>query len=133
MKAMSKKDETISGLPVFITDDTTVADTTRLCEKFTYEPETGKSLCRQSWWSVPLVLSLLIALLSQTLSSIMNIKLPVSPCGLISYLGSIVYFSRLRASIHMDYSPVYNEDESIKMSSKFYRAYYKSRGKSMKL
>ncbi|XP_077291622.1 3 beta-hydroxysteroid dehydrogenase/Delta 5--_4-isomerase type 2 [Arctopsyche grandis] len=125
MKTLGKENEEISGFPAFITDDSPVEDATRTCERLTREDD-DKVLCKTNWWYIPMVVSFLIAMVLQAFSSVTSIRLPVSPCALISYLSSFIYFSRLRASIHMEYSPKYDEEESVGRSSVFYKQYYKS-------
>lgn len=126
MKTLANENEEISGLPTFITDDTPVEDATRTCERVTRNEEDNTALCKPNWWYIPMVLSFLIAMVVQSFSSITSIRLPISPCALVSYLSSFIYFSRLRASIHMEYSPKYGEQESVSKASVFYRQYYKS-------
>jgi hypothetical protein len=38
----------------------------------------------------------------------------------VSYLGSIVVYSRLRASLHLNYSPIFQPDEACNRVNKYY-------------
>jgi hypothetical protein len=125
MQALKNNEKDLAGLPVFITDDTTVMDTTRLCQRLTKHPEADAPLCGPSWWSIPLVLTMFLAMLLETICSLTGVKIHAPPVGLMSYLGSFIYFSRLRASLHMKYEPLYNEQQATDLSLKYYTRLYK--------
>ncbi|XP_046401480.1 3 beta-hydroxysteroid dehydrogenase/Delta 5--_4-isomerase type 1 [Ischnura elegans] len=140
--ALKKHPESIAGLPIFVTDDTHLDNTLRFVERVTggrgpnpripnnnslndANAKTERSPYHVTEWSIPMVLSYLVAILFELIMSwlvcpLFQVTLTVSPSAFISYLGSVVFFSRLRASIYMDYEPLYSMEEAIMSSSEFY-------------
>lgn len=120
-------DNKINALPVFITDNTPIEDTTRFCQRISRS--TDKFKLRPTWWSLPAFLTYFIAFLIETSILYLNplfpsIKLKFSPRTIIAYSSSIFMYSRLRASIHLDYEPIYNDEKSIMNSAKWYEEWY---------
>lgn len=117
----------IAGLPVFITDDTPIEDTTRFCQRISRATNTLK--LRPTWWSLPTFFTYFIAFLLEFFVQIANrlftgVKLSFQPRTLVAYASSIIMFSRLRASIHLDYEPIFKEDKSILNSAGWYEKWY---------
>jgi 3beta-hydroxy-delta5-steroid dehydrogenase / steroid delta-isomerase len=52
------------------------------------------------------------------------LKLSFPPCGMLSYMSSIMLFNRLRASIYLDYDPIIKEEDAISRSAKWYEKWY---------
>lgn len=143
----------IGGLPVFITDDTPIEDTTRFCQRIsravsktptattnnnnnttaaaTPPPRDSALLkLRPTWWSIPSAFTYFLALLLEWLMCwcifpLLGSRLSFPPRALVAYAGSIILFSRLRASIHLDYEPIFNEEKSILNSAKWYEEWYR--------
>ncbi|XP_015114386.1 3 beta-hydroxysteroid dehydrogenase/Delta 5--_4-isomerase type 1 [Diachasma alloeum] len=112
----------IAGLPITITDDNEVNDIARFCERITKDSD---CYVKRSSWCIPLPVSYLIALLVEFIMSVSNRfigRLPVSPTSLIAYVGSVFLYDRSRASIHLDYSPIYSPDDSMELSRKYYQS-----------
>lgn len=59
------------------------------------------------------------------LNPLFGIKLSFQPRALSAYAGSLLQYSRLRAELHMDYEPIYNEEQSLDNSVKWYENWYK--------
>lgn len=124
---LKKEPKKIAGLPVFVTDDTPIEDTTRFCQRISRATNTLK--LRPTWWSVPTFFTYFIAFLLEFLVQMANrlysgVKLSFQPRALVAYSSSIIMFSRLRASIHLDYEPIFTEDKSIQNSASWYEKWY---------
>uniref|UniRef100_A0A1B0CYW6 3-beta hydroxysteroid dehydrogenase/isomerase domain-containing protein n=1 Tax=Phlebotomus papatasi TaxID=29031 RepID=A0A1B0CYW6_PHLPP len=117
----------ISGLPIFVTDDTPIEDTVRFCQRVSKSlPKEAK--LRPSWWSLPGFLTYFLAWLLEflivcVLKPFFGVTLPFPPRGLVAYSSSIMMYCRLRASIHLDYEPPFNEAQSIQNSAVWYEKY----------
>ncbi|XP_069703833.1 3 beta-hydroxysteroid dehydrogenase/Delta 5--_4-isomerase type 1 isoform X2 [Periplaneta americana] len=105
----------IAGLPIFVTDDTPVDDLLVFTQKVTMRADSPPR-CRLSRWFIPAVLSYLVAYLLE----LAGVPMPAPPTAIVSYLGSIILYNRLRASIHLDYVPFYKSDESYTRAKKYY-------------
>ncbi|EAT48210.1 AAEL000733-PA [Aedes aegypti] len=124
--ALLTKPKEISGHPVFVTDDSGIEDTTRFCQRLSRANETLK--LRPSWYQIPLFLSFFLAflleLLIKALNPIVKIKLSFPPCGLLSYMSSILLYNRIRASIYLDYEPIYGEEKAVSNAALWYEKWY---------
>lgn len=109
----------IAGLPIFITDDTPVDDLLIFAQKVTTRSDLPPRCCLSRWY-IPALLAYMIAGLLEAVVLIARIPLPFPPRGTVAYLGSIVLYSRLRASLHLDYTPVFPSDESHSRANKYY-------------
>lgn len=116
----------ISGLPIFITDDTTVTDNVRLTQRISADMEAFK--IKPTSWSIPLLFCILIAMLYELFIKFVNLfkKYHVKYCprGMLAYLASFVLLDRLRASIALEYEPIYSVNEGFSRSGKWYDAWY---------
>ncbi|KAG4073766.1 hypothetical protein HA402_000990 [Bradysia odoriphaga] len=124
---LKREPKKIAGLPVFITDDTPIEDTTRFCQRISRATNTLK--LRPTWWSVPAFFTYFIAFMLEFFVQLANrlysgVKLSFQPRALVAYSSSIIMFSRLRASIHLDYEPIFTEDKSIQNSASWYEKWY---------
>lgn len=121
----------IGGLSAFITDDTPIEDTIRFCQRISNastssnDSTTARIKLRPSWWSIPAVITYFLALLLEIICRVLHFKVDFPPRGMISYLSSIIMYSRLRASIHLDYEPIFNEEKSILNSVTWYEKWYR--------
>lgn len=118
----------IAGLPVFVTDDTPIEDTSRFCQRLSRQTDAFN--IRPTSWSIPSLIGYLVAFLLELIIMILNpifgIKLSFQPRALSAYAGSLLQYSRLRAELHMDYDPLYNEEQSLENSVKWYANWYKN-------
>ncbi|XP_065079851.1 3 beta-hydroxysteroid dehydrogenase/Delta 5--_4-isomerase [Ochlerotatus camptorhynchus] len=125
-EALLTKPKEISGHPVFVTDESGIEDTTRFCQRLSRANETLK--LRPSWYQIPLFLSFFLAfmleLLIKALNPIVKIKLSFPPCGLLSYMSSILLYNRIRASIYLDYEPIFSEEKAVSNSALWYEKWY---------
>lgn len=125
---LKKQSEKIAGLPIFITDDTPIEDTTRFCQRMSRATNVFK--LEPTWWSIPSFITYFMAFLLELLFKyivypISGFKLNFHPRAIASYAMSFIMYNRLRASIHLDYEPIYNEEKSILQSAKWYEKWYK--------
>uniref|UniRef100_A0A182FD20 3-beta hydroxysteroid dehydrogenase/isomerase domain-containing protein n=2 Tax=Anopheles albimanus TaxID=7167 RepID=A0A182FD20_ANOAL len=124
--ALQTNAKNIAGYPVFVTDESGIEDTTRFCQRISRANETLK--LRPSNYQIPLFLSFFLAflyeLLVKALHPITKIRLRYPPCGLLSYMSSILLFNRIRASIYLDYDPIYTEEKAISNSALWYERWY---------
>lgn len=73
--ALVNSPEGIRGLPVFVTDDTTVENLFRFCERLTRDSDHHVTLS----WSIPLPISYACAFLAEFTTVLMGLKkMPVS-------------------------------------------------------
>lgn len=126
-ETLKKAPKGIIGLPIFITDDTAIEDTSRFCQRLSRAQETFN--IRPSSWSLPSLLAYFIAFLLEMIVSILNpifgLTLHFQPRALVAYAGSMIMYCRLRADLNLDYEPFYDEDKSIANSAKWYEEWYK--------
>jgi len=95
-----------AGLPIFVTDDTPVNDLLTFAQKVTARADSPPRCCLSRWY-IPAFVAYLIAALLEMVVLIVRISLPVPPRGVVAYLGSIVLYNRLRASLHLNYVPIF--------------------------
>lgn len=126
---MKKSPKNIAGLPVFVTDDTPIEDTSRFCQRISRRTNNTFNI-RPTSWSLPSLLGYFFAFLLELIVSILNplfgVKLSFQPRALSAYAGSLLQYSRLRAELHMDYEPLYSEEQSLANSAEWYEKWYKS-------
>ncbi|XP_053676118.1 3 beta-hydroxysteroid dehydrogenase/Delta 5--_4-isomerase [Anopheles nili] len=124
--ALAENAKNIAGYPVFVTDESGIEDTTRFCQRISRANDTLK--LRPTSYQVPLFvtyfLAFLLELLVRALHPFTKIRLPFPPCGLLSYMSSIMLFNRIRASIYLDYEPIYSEEKAITNSALWYERWY---------
>ncbi|XP_023287479.1 3 beta-hydroxysteroid dehydrogenase/Delta 5--_4-isomerase type 4 [Orussus abietinus] len=114
---LKKQPQAIAGLSVIVTDDTPVEDLTRFCERITRDTKYRVILSR----AIPIGVSYLVAYFVELLVKyIRPSKLPVSPRSMIAYLGSLIIYNRTRASISMDYSPIYTPEKALAIATEYY-------------
>ena len=109
----------IAGLPIFITDDTPAGDLFNFARKVTVQADLPPRCCPSRWY-IPAFLAYLIASLLELAAVIFRVPLSVPPRGVVSFLGSIVLYNRLRASVHLDYTPIFQPQDSCMRANKYY-------------
>ncbi|XP_022185867.2 3 beta-hydroxysteroid dehydrogenase type 7-like [Nilaparvata lugens] len=122
-RSLQKNPRDIGGLPVFITDDTPITDITKFVTRVANEPNT--KFYKMAKWCIPTIITVFLALLLDFLVRIsfpylISKRLPVSPKAAFSYVASILHYSRLRASLYLNYSPKYSTESSMEQSNKYY-------------
>ncbi|KAI8041344.1 hypothetical protein M5D96_005602 [Drosophila gunungcola] len=134
-KALKVSDRAVNGLPVFVTDDTGINDVSRFVQKMAVLGERFR--VRTSWWYVPHFLFFFLAFLLEAVVRVAypytKYRLRYSLRALASYTSSMLMYNRLRASIHMDYMPLYDPDESAERSAKWYARWWDERQQAKKL
>lgn len=128
-RTLKESPKSIAGLPVFITDDTPIEDTSRFCQRLSRRTKVFN--VRPSSWTIPMVFGYLIALFLEMIVFVLNklfgVKLSFQPRALSSYSGSLLQYSRLRADIHMNYEPIYSEERSLDNSVEWYENWYQKK------
>lgn len=114
----------VSGLAVFVTDDTPKGDLLCLTQLLLTFPDVSgvgaAPLVRVRASLLPTWLWFLGATLVELLQPALGARLPVQPRAYVRYLASFVMLSRLRAETRLRYTPKYAADEALTRS----RAYY---------
>ncbi|EDX10820.1 3 beta-hydroxysteroid dehydrogenase/Delta 5--_4-isomerase [Drosophila simulans] len=134
-KALKVSDKAVNGLPVFVTDDTGINDVSRFVQKMAVLGERFK--VKTSWWYVPHFLFFFLAFLLEVLVRVAypytKYRLRYSLRAIASYTSSMLMYNRLRASIHMDYMPLFDPDASAERSAKWYATWWDQRQQAQKL
>lgn len=116
----------ISGLPIFITDDTPVTDAVRFTQRVNVDMEVCK--IKPTTWAVPFLLCYMLAMLLEMVLRVVNVftKLHVKYCprGMLAFGSSLVLYDRLRSAISLEYEPIYTVDECFTRSGKWYDLWY---------
>ncbi|KAM8709200.1 hypothetical protein ACLKA7_016072 [Drosophila subpalustris] len=125
-KALKVSTKAVNGLPVFVTDDTAINDVSRFLQKMALMGERFK--VKTSWWSLPHFLFFFLAFLLEFVVRVAfpytKYRLPYSLRSIASFTSSMLMYNRLRASIHMDYMPLYDADVSAQRSAKWYAKWW---------
>lgn len=116
----------ISGLPIFITDDTPVTDAVRFTQRVNVDMEAFK--IKPTSWSVPFLLCYMLAMLLEMILKVINVftKLHVKYCprGMLAFGSSLVLYDRLRSAIALEYEPIYTVSEGFSRSAKWYDVWF---------
>ncbi|XP_017481113.1 PREDICTED: 3 beta-hydroxysteroid dehydrogenase/Delta 5--_4-isomerase type 2 [Rhagoletis zephyria] len=125
-KTLKATPKAIAGLPVFITDDTPINDVTRFIQKMALLG--GQFKVNLTFWYLPhflfFILSFLAELFIQLLYPVTKFKLKHSLRAIGSFTASVLFFNRLRASIHMDYVPLIEPEEAAQQSARWYAQWW---------
>uniref|UniRef100_A0A1B6E4D6 3-beta hydroxysteroid dehydrogenase/isomerase domain-containing protein n=1 Tax=Clastoptera arizonana TaxID=38151 RepID=A0A1B6E4D6_9HEMI len=121
---LNNSSNTIEGLPVFITDESQIVDNLKFCER-TIKKTDGSKCYNTPWWYFPIIISYYLAMameffMDKLYPHIIPNRLPISPTGTVAYLSSLILYNGLRASIHLNYEPIYKTDVAYKRASKYY-------------
>ncbi|XP_017081138.1 3 beta-hydroxysteroid dehydrogenase/Delta 5--_4-isomerase [Drosophila eugracilis] len=134
-KTLKVSDKAVNGLPVFVTDDTGINDVSRFVQKMAVLGERFK--VKTSWWYIPHFLFFFLAFLLEVVVRVAypytKYRLRYSLRAIASYTSSMLMYNRLRASIHMDYMPLFDPDTSAERSAKWYARWWDERQKAKKL
>ncbi|KAH8298635.1 hypothetical protein KR018_004498 [Drosophila ironensis] len=134
-KALQVSEKAVNGLPVFVTDDTAINDVSRFIQKMALLG--GRFKVKTSWWYIPHFLFFFLAFLLEVVVRLLHpytkYRLPYSLRAIASYTSSMVMYNRLRASIHMDYMPLFDPDTSAERSAKWYAKWWDERQSARKL
>lgn len=118
--------KSVSGLPIFITDDTPVTDAVRFTQRINVDMEAFK--IKPFSWSFPFLLCYLIAILLELALKFINLfrKVHITYCprGMLAFGSSLMLLDRLRSSIALEYEPLYSVNEGFSRSAKWYDLWY---------
>ncbi|XP_062129759.1 3 beta-hydroxysteroid dehydrogenase/Delta 5--_4-isomerase [Drosophila sulfurigaster albostrigata] len=133
-KALKVSTKAVNGLPVFVTDDTGINDVSRFLQKMALMGERFK--VKTSWWYLPHFLFFFLAFLLEFIVRLAfpytKYRLPYSLRSIASFTSSMLMYNRLRASIHMDYMPLFDPDISAERSAKWYAKWWDDKQKTNK-
>lgn len=118
----------ISGLPIFITDETSVTDTIRFTQRVNVDMEMFK--ITPTSWAIPFILCYMLAILVEMTLKVINLftKYHVQYCprGMLGFASSLLLYDRLRSEIWLEYDPIYSVAESFSRSGKWYDLWYQN-------
>ncbi|CAO1308995.1 unnamed protein product [Diamesa hyperborea] len=116
----------ITGLPIFITDDSPVTDAVRFTQRVNVDMDSIK--IKPTSWSIPFLFCYIIAFFIEiillALNTFVKVHVTYAPRSLISFGSSMVLLDRLRAAIHMEYEPIYTVNQGFSRSAKWYDLWY---------
>ena len=118
----------VSGLPIFITDDTPVTDAVRFAQRVNVDMELYK--IKPTSWSIPFLLCYMLAMLLEIglklINLFMKVQVKYCPRGLLAFGSSLILYDRLRSAIALEYEPIYTVSEGFSRSGKWYDSWYQS-------
>lgn len=118
----------ISGLPIFITDETPVTDAVRFTQRVNVDMDLFK--IKPTSWSVPFLLCYMLAMLLEMALKLINVftRLQVTYCprGMLAFGSSLILYDRLRSAISLDYEPIYTVNQGFSRSAKWYDLWYQN-------
>lgn len=89
---------------------------------------TGTLKFKTSFWYIPHFIFYFLAFLTEMFikasNPLFNYKLNYSLRAIASFTASVLLFNRLRADIHIDYEPLFDEKKSLEQSGKWYNKWY---------
>jgi 3beta-hydroxy-Delta5-steroid dehydrogenase / steroid Delta-isomerase len=116
----------VSGLPIFITDDTPVTDAVRFTQRVNVDMEVCK--IKPTSWAIPFLLCYMLAMLLELVLKVVNLfttfRVTYCPKGTLSYGSSLILYDRLRSAIALEYEPIYTVNEGFSRSGKWYDLWY---------
>lgn len=65
-----------------------------------------------------------IEMLVKLFYPVSKFKLNYSLRVISSFTASVIMYNRLRASIHLDYEPIFDENKSFELSTEWYEKWY---------
>ncbi|XP_073984094.1 3 beta-hydroxysteroid dehydrogenase/Delta 5--_4-isomerase type 3 isoform X2 [Rhodnius prolixus] len=125
-KSLNENADSVAGLPMFVTDDSNVTDLLFFCKRLcTPQKAKSKTLSPTSWY-IPTLISFIFftifEIIYKYLCKVFPLlhRLPISPKAFVIYLGSVIFFSSLRAILYLDYNPIYEKNDALVRSNLYY-------------
>lgn len=113
-------DDTIAGEAFFITDDTPIIDIHEHLLPYLYIRGFGTSRFVFPYWIVWLFLSV-ICFCFKFIHIFWKFDTNVPSVNSLNYMCSTFFFNRSKATLRLDYEPIYSPAESMKRSLPYYR------------
>lgn len=113
-------DETIAGEAFFITDDTPIIDIHELIQPYVEAKGLGFSSFTIPYWVAWIFLSL-ICLGIKLISFFYPLKVDVPSVEMLNYICSTFFFNRSKATLRLDYEPIYTPEEAKERSLPYYK------------
>lgn len=112
-------DETISGEAFFITDDTPIIDIHEHLQPYLEARGFGVSTYTIPYWIVWLLLSI-ICFFIRLINVVITFEANVPSINSLNYMCSTFFFNRSKATLRLDYEPLYPPEEALKRSLPYY-------------
>lgn len=115
-------DPNLGGEAFFITDDTKILDPFEFFEPYLKARGFRLSDRQYPYWIFIIIFALFTWIIS-LVRSFYEIKLPqnLTPANL-RYLCNTYFFNRNKATLRLDYEPIYNHDEALERSLPYYKS-----------
>lgn len=113
-------DETISGEAFFVTDDTPIIDIHEHLQYYIEARGYKVSDYIFPYWLAWIVLSLL-GLIISIINMFVKFEVDIPPVSSLNYMCSTFFFNRSKATLRLDYQPLYSPEEAKELSLKYYK------------
>lgn len=112
-------DDSISGEAFFVTDDTPIIDIHEHLRPYLESRGFRVSDYVFPYWLAWILLSL-ICLVIRLLNTVVSMKANIPCVAQLNYMCSTFFFNRSKATLRLDYQPVYTPEEAAELSMKYY-------------
>lgn len=112
-------DETISGEPFFITDDTPIVDVYEHFEPFLEARGFRMSAYVIPYWLALIVLSV-VCFFIRVINIFWRVEFDVPSVDMLNYMCSTFFYNRSKATLRLDYQPIYTPEEAKERSLPYY-------------
>ncbi|GFY43435.1 hypothetical protein TNIN_467512 [Trichonephila inaurata madagascariensis] len=112
-------DETISGESFFITDDTAIIDIHEHIRPFLEARNIPVSNFIFPYWLAWIILSLLCFFV-RFLNLFVNYEVDIPSVSQLNYMCSTFFYNRSKATLRLDYEPIFNPEEADSLSLDYY-------------
>lgn len=112
-------DDSISGEAFFVTDDTPIIDIHEHLRPYLESRGFRMSDYVFPYWLAWILLSL-ICLVVRLLNTVVSMKANIPCVAQLNYMCSTFFFNRSKATLRLDYQPVYTPEEAAELSMKYY-------------
>ena len=113
-------DETIAGEAFFITDDTPIIDIHELVQPYIEVKGFRISSFTIPYWIAWIVLSIICFGIS-LINFFHPLKTDIPSVEMLNYICSTFFFNRSKATLRLDYEPIYTPDEAKERSLPYYK------------
>lgn len=112
-------DESISGEAFYITDDTPIIDLYENVRPYVEANNAKLSDYVLPYWLVWLTL-FFVTLFLKVLRPLVKVNPKIPSPGMVSYICSTIFFNRSKATLRLNYQPIYSAEESQTRSIQYY-------------
>ncbi|GIY04562.1 3 beta-hydroxysteroid dehydrogenase type 7 [Caerostris extrusa] len=115
------EDETISGEAFFITDDTSIIDIHEHVRQYMNARNFNVSSYIFPYWLAWIILSF-ICLIIRIINVFVKFEFEIPAVSQLNYMCSTFFFNRSKATLRLDYIPIYNAEEANNLSMNYYKS-----------